>query len=107
MVRVFTVVPISLIVVVPTDVLKNQWTKLLDERGLGLNCRVMIINTASKTMEKCDLLILDEIHKFAANQFSQVFKTVKYKLILGLTATIERVTETILSRCRYCDYRSS
>ena len=82
---------LSVIVVVPTDVLKNQWTKLLDERGLGLNCRVMIINTASKTMEKCDLLILDEIHKFAANQFSQVFKTVKYKLILGLTATIERL----------------
>lgn len=82
---------LSVIIVVPTDVLKNQWTKLLDERGLGLNCRVMIINTASKTMEKCDLLILDEIHKFAANQFSQVFKTVKYKLILGLTATIERL----------------
>lgn len=82
---------LSVIVVVPTDVLKNQWTKLLDERGLGLNCKVMIINTASKTMEKCDLLILDEIHKFAANQFSQVFKTVKYKLILGLTATIERL----------------
>ena len=82
---------LSVIVVVPTDVLKNQWTKLLDERGLGLNCRVMIINTASKTMEKCDLLILDEIHKFAANQFSQVFKTIKYKHILGLTATIERL----------------
>lgn len=82
---------LSVIVVVPTDVLKNQWTKLLDERGLGLNCKVMIINTASKTMERCDLLILDEIHKFAANQFSQVFKTVKYKLILGLTATIERL----------------
>ena len=82
---------LSVIVVVPTDVLKNQWTKLLDERGLSLNCRVMIINTASKTMERCDLLILDEIHKFAANQFSQVFKTIKYKLILGLTATIERL----------------
>ena len=82
---------LSVIVVVPTDVLKNQWTKLLDERGLGLNCKVLIINTASKTLEQCDLLILDEIHKFAANQFSQVFKTVKYKLILGLTATIERL----------------
>ena len=82
---------LSVIVVVPTDVLKNQWTKLLDERGLGLNCKVLIINTASKTLEQCDLLILDEIHKFAANQFSQVFKTIKYKHILGLTATIERL----------------
>lgn len=90
--RVMTKYPnLSVIVVVPTDVLKNQWTGLLDSQGLGLHCKVVIINTASKKLEKCDLLILDEIHKFAADQFSQVFKTVKYKLILGLTATIERL----------------
>ena len=90
--RVMTKYPnLSVIVVVPTDVLKNQWTGLLDSQGLGLNCKVVIINTASKKLEKCDLLILDEVHKFAADQFSQVFKTVKYKLILGLTATIERL----------------
>ena len=82
---------LSVIVVVPTDVLKNQWTGLLDSQGLGLHCKVVIINTASKKLEQCDLLILDEVHKFAADQFSQVFKTVKYKLILGLTATIERL----------------
>lgn len=82
---------LSVIIVVPTDVLRNQWLKNLDQRGLGLNCQVLIINTASKTLEQCDLLILDEIHKFAADQFSQVFKTVKYKHILGLTATIERL----------------
>ena len=71
--------------------LKGQWTKQLDERGLGLNSKVSIINTASKHIDQCDLLILDEIHKFAADEFSHVFKTVKYKLILGLTATIERL----------------
>lgn len=90
--RVRTKYPnLSVLVVVPTDVLKQQWTKLIDKRGLGFNCKVVIINTASKQQEQCDLLILDEIHKFAADQFSQVFKTVKYKLILGLTATIERL----------------
>lgn len=90
--RVMTKYPnLSVIVVVPTDVLKNQWTGLLDSQGLGWHCKVVIINTASKKLEKCDLLILDEVHKFAADQFSQVFKTVKYKLILGLTATIERL----------------
>ena len=82
---------LSVIVVVPTDVLRNQWLEQLDERGLGWNCKVEIINTASKTIDQCDLLILDEIHKFAADQFSHVFKTVKYKHILGLTATIERL----------------
>lgn len=82
---------LSVIVVVPTDVLRTQWLEQLDERGLGWNCKVQIINTASKTIDQCDLLILDEIHKFAADQFSHVFKTVKYKHILGLTATIERL----------------
>ena len=80
-----------MIVVVPTDVLRNQWLEQLDERGLGWNCKVEIINTASKTIDQCDLLILDEVHKFAADQFSHVFKTVKYKHVLGLTATIERL----------------
>lgn len=93
---------LSVIVVVPTDVLKNQWTGLLDSQGLGLHCKVVIINTASKKLEKCDLLILDEVHKFAADQFSQVFKTVKYKLILGLTATIERLDGKHELIKRYC-----
>ena len=82
---------LSVIVVVPTDVLRTQWLEQLDERGLGWNCKVQIINTASKTIDQCDLLILDEVHKFAADQFSHVFKTVKYKHVLGLTATIERL----------------
>ena len=82
---------LSVIVVVPTDVLRTQWLEQLDQRGLGWNCKVQIINTASKTIDQCDLLILDEVHKFAADQFSHVFKTVKYKHVLGLTATIERL----------------
>ena len=93
---------LSVIVVVPTDVLRNQWIKLIDERGLGLNCKVVIINTASKQLDQCDLLILDEIHKFAADQFSHVFKTVKYKLILGLTATIERLDGKHELLKKYC-----
>ena len=52
---------LSVIVVVPTDVLRNQWLEQLDERGLGWNCKVEIINTASKTIDQCDLLILDDI----------------------------------------------
>ena len=93
---------LSVIVVVPTDVLRNQWMKLIDERGLGFNCQVLIINTASKKLEQCDLLILDEIHKFAADQFSQVFKTIRYKLILGLTATIERLDGKHELLKKYC-----
>lgn len=39
----------------------------------------------------CDLLILDEIHGYASDVMSQIFSRVKYSMILGLTATIERL----------------
>lgn len=48
------------LVVVPTQVLKNQWIEQIDERGLGLNARVEIINTVVKYDWSCDLLIVDE-----------------------------------------------
>ena len=37
------------------------------------------------------MLIIDEIHVSGADQMSQVFEKVRYKLILGLTATFERL----------------
>lgn len=37
------------------------------------------------------MLVLDECHKYAASTFKQVFEKVKYKMILGLTATYERL----------------
>lgn len=79
------------LVVVPTDLLKNQWIEQIDAWGFGLNIDVQIINTVAKQGYQCDLLILDEIHRCPSDTFSQVFTKVKYKLILGLTATIERL----------------
>ena len=90
--KVLTKYPnIKAIVVVPTEALKDQWISILDSQGLSLNSEVLVINTASKKQYKCDLLILDEIHRVPADTFSQVFETIKYKLILGLTATLERL----------------
>lgn len=37
------------------------------------------------------MLVVDEIHRLAANVFQQVFETIKYQYILGLTATFERL----------------
>lgn len=82
---------IRVLVVVPTDTLQKQWKAILDDNGLGLNTTVQIINSAAKNGFDCDLLILDEIHRCPADTFSQVFTKVKYKLILGLTATLERL----------------
>lgn len=99
----------DILVIVPTEILKNQWNTLIDGKGLSLNMRVSIINTASKNGDQCDLLIIDEIHTSGATLLSNIFKTVKYKLILGLTATFERLDERhklIEQYCPVVDYVS-
>ena len=80
-----------ILVVVPTETLKNQWTGLLDEWGLGFNCDVQIINTVIKNKYVCDVLVIDEIHRTPSDTFQEVFNVVNYKYILGLTATFERL----------------
>lgn len=94
------------LVVVPTETLKDQWVKALAKAGLFMNTEVAIINTVVKHEWNCDILVLDEIHRMAADSFQQVFDKVKYKLILGLTATLKRLDErhTIIERyCPVCD----
>lgn len=93
---------IRTLVVVPTELLKNQWTVILDEQGLSLNTEVQVVNTTAKNGYECDLLIIDEIHRTAADTLQYVFSKVKYKLILGLTATLERLDgrHTIIEK--YC-----
>lgn len=92
----------KVLIVVPTETLKNQWTKLLDEWSLGLNCDVQIINTVIKRKWNCDILVVDEIHRTPSDTFQEIFNTVTYKYILGLTATFERLDgkEKIIEK--YC-----
>lgn len=82
---------IRVLVVVPNSTLQEQWIGILDSLGYSLNVRVGIINSIAKNDGECDLLVLDEIHRCPADTFSSVFTVVKYKFILGLTATIERL----------------
>ena len=79
------------LIIVPTDVLQRQWEQELVKWDLIFNCEVSIINTTIKHNWTCDMLVLDEIHKYAASSFKQVFEKVKYKMVLGLTATYERL----------------
>lgn len=72
---------------------KDQWIGLLLTNGIAF-VNVEIINTVVKDDHvkfQCDLLVIDEIHTCGANQFFKVFEQVKYKIILGLTATLERL----------------
>ena len=90
------------LVVVPTTALKSQWQKKIDEWDFTFNAEVQVINTIIKHSWQCDLLILDEEHRYNSDDFSQIFKKVKYKLILGLTATFERLDGKHIIMQRYC-----
>lgn len=82
---------LQVLIVVPTETLQVQWNQILDNLGYSLNCNVQIINTVVKNNWACDFLVLDEVHRMAADTFKEVFNRVKYKLVMGLTATLERV----------------
>ena len=91
-----------IIIIVPTELLKNQWLEHVDNYQLQFNVEVQIINTAAKNGGVYDLLVIDEIHTSAANSLIAVFESIKYKLILGLTATFERLDERHKLLEQYC-----
>lgn len=94
-------------IVVPTEVLKNQWIDdYINKYSLENNCSVDIINTVITRKITCDLLVLDEVHGYASEQFSKVFDTVTYSMILCLTGTLERLDgkeELIKKYAPVCD----
>jgi superfamily II DNA or RNA helicase len=92
---------ILFIVVVPTNDLKEQWEGLLTKHK---NYQVLTIQglTLRGLPLDCDLLILDEIHKMAANLFINVFDLIKYTHILGLTATYDRMDGRHILIDKYC-----
>ena len=97
---------LSVLVVVPTEVLKNQWIEKLIERNLLGNCDIEIINSVIKKDWVCDFLIIDEVQVCGSTSFSTVFEKVSYKLILCLTATLERLDgkeEIIKKYAPVCD----
>ena len=96
----------KILIVVPTEIIKNQWLKGLLEHKIFTKCNVQIINTVVRNEWECDLLILDELHVYASSLFSQVFDVVNYDMILGLTATIKRLDgkeKILLEKAPICD----
>ena len=91
-----------ILVVVPNSTLQEQWSGIIDNLGYGLNVEIGIINSMAKHGYVCDLLILDEIHRCPADTFASVFTKVKYRFILGLTATIERLDGKHFIIEKYC-----
>ena len=90
------------LVVVPTTALKTQWEREIDDWGFTFNAEVQVINTIIKHNWTCDFLIIDEAHRVNSNDFSKIFNCVKYQLIMGLTATFERLDGKHVIMQKYC-----
>ena len=81
----------KVLVIVPTAYLQGQWILQINNKHLSDNVTVMIINTAIKQERIYDFLVIDELHLMAADSFIQIFEKCTYKLLLGLTGTIDRL----------------
>lgn len=81
----------QILISVPTEILKEQWMEELIKRNMFSNCRVVVINTIIKGEWEVDLLIVDECHLVASDQFRAIFDQVSYNMVLCLTGTLERL----------------
>ena len=81
----------KVLILVPNDALFRQWSEKVSLKGFDFNCRILTFNKAAKLGEyDTDLLIIDEIHKCLAPSLLSIFKNIHCKMILCLTATLER-----------------
>lgn len=97
---------LSVLIAVPTDVLKNQWNRELAKNQLFSICKVEIFNTIVKNNYNVDLFVIDELHMAASPINITMFNVVKYRYFLGLTATFERLdgNEKLLEKYTFiCD----
>lgn len=96
----------NIVVVVPTEHLKIQWIQELSQYFLNTYVKVEIINSAIKSEEPIDFLILDECHRIPSETFYAVFQKRNPKSVLGLSATFSRLDgrHELLNRfCPVCD----
>ena len=87
-------------VIVPRQILQEQWAKILIE--WGVKATVYVVNTYVKTPMECDFLIQDEIHMYSNDEavvFNQAVLNSKWKYFIGLSATVsEAHIETLAKR---------
>ena len=91
--RILKIKPdVRVLISVPTEILQKQWIDdYIAKYNLSQNCSVQIINSIVKNEWDVDLLIIDEIHLTPTATLGEIFTCVNYNMILGLTATIERL----------------
>lgn len=88
------------LIIVPSDPIKLQWIKELEQRDLKADVRTYY--DTSRHQYQATLVILDEIQKTGAETLFQTFSNISYKGILGLTATFERLDGRDRLISKYC-----
>lgn len=80
------------ILVVPSQPVAEQWKKSIIKCGLSGNVYIYTKEIAARDYKKlsCDFLVIDEVHEIATPSKVNIFG-IGYKLILCLTATLERL----------------
>lgn len=80
------------ILVVPSQPVLSQWKKEIMTCGLSGNVYIYTKDYASKNSSKlsCDMLVIDEVHEIFTPSKISIF-SISYKLILCMTATLERL----------------
>ena len=83
----------KVLIVVPNEPLVKQWNAEILDWGFSYNCTVRTMSDSAKGEEiiVTDLLIIDECHRILAPSLIKTFNTVKFKMLLCLTATLIRV----------------
>jgi len=77
----------NVLIAVPTLPLKRQWKEEL--KTFGLKARVETFHKLYKPENEteCDFFVIDECHRSTSPMFIKMYKYVKFKHILGLSAT--------------------
>lgn len=80
------------ILIVPSSTVMKQWKKDIIRCGLSANVEIYTKEKAAKIYDKldCDFLVIDEVHQIVTKSRINILK-IGYKLILCLTATLERL----------------
>ncbi len=92
----------KIVVIVPTEHLKIQWIQELSRYDLLNYVTVEIINSAIKSDNPIDFLILDECHRIPSDTFYAVFYKRQPKIVLGLSATFSRLDGRHILLDQFC-----
>jgi superfamily II DNA or RNA helicase len=78
-------------IILPTSILVDEWKEKVNWWGLSdsVTCHTVQSLTINKNPSQfaCDLLILDEEHRYSSKHFKRVFE-IQHKWCMGLTATL-------------------